>query len=450
MNTVNKALSALRRAIPLKGGVAATAQTVMVNILVLGLNFGTGVITARILGPDGRGAQAAMQMWPRIMAIALTIGLPTALLYNLRRSPEKGSQLFSAALLMGLGMGFLATLAGMIFVPLWLTQYSPEVVRSAQLLMLFSPAILLVTAFSSVLRARQEFTAFNAVRYLIPMLTLLILALLALTHNLAPFNAALAYLLAQVPIFLWLLVRLWRAYSPRLRELRASFHSLTSYGFRSYGIDLLGQLVAGQVDRILVVGFLDPTALGLYIVAVSLARMMDVFPAAVAQVVLPKAASRPLEEVLALTGRGFRVSTTISVVSASLLAILGPWVLSLVYGQEFLEAVPIFRLLLAEVVLSGATWILAQSFMAYDRPGLVSITQVVGVSLSMPLLIVLVPKYGLFGAGLAVLISTIVRFIFVLANFPISLGVRPPRLWPRWSDFAAIINRRGDDREDRS
>jgi O-antigen/teichoic acid export membrane protein len=154
--------------------------------------------------------------------------------------------------------------------------------------------------------------------------------------------------------------------------------------------------------------------------------------------------------VLALTGRGFRVSTTISVVAALLLAILGPWVLSLVYGQEFLDAVPVFRLLLAEVVLSGATWILAQSFMAYDRPGLVSITQVVGVSLSIPLLIVLVPKYGLFGAGLAVLISTIVRFIFVLANFPISLGVRPPRLWPRWSDFAAIINRRGDDREDRS
>ena len=89
-----RVLAGIRRAVPLRGGVAATVQTVMVNVLVLGLNFGTGVITARALGPDGRGVKAAMQMWPRIMAIGLTLGLPTALLYNLRRYPERGPRLF--------------------------------------------------------------------------------------------------------------------------------------------------------------------------------------------------------------------------------------------------------------------------------------------------------------------------------------------------------------------
>ena len=169
--------------------MAATVQTVMVNILVLGLNFGTGIITARTLGPDGRGEQAAMQMWPSIFAFAFTLGLPTALLYNLRRYPERSSQLFSAALLIGTGMGVLAILAGTVFVPHWLTQYPPEVVSSAQWLMLFSPLILLNVAFSAALRAREEFTAFNAVRYLIPMFTLLMLVSLVLTHRLTPLNA---------------------------------------------------------------------------------------------------------------------------------------------------------------------------------------------------------------------------------------------------------------------
>jgi enterobacterial common antigen flippase len=442
---VARVLAGIRRAVPLRGGVAATVQTVMVNVLVLGLNFGTGVITARALGPDGRGVQAAMQMWPRIMAIALTLGLPTALLYNLRRYPERGPRLFLAALLMGTGLGLLATLAGITFIPHWLTKYSPEVVRSAQWFMVFSTPILLIAAFQSVQRARQEFTAFNAIRFLLPMLTLLILALLALLNRLTPFNATLAYMLPYVPVLLWLTVRLWRTYRPTLRGLRDPFRSLTSYGIRVYGADILGQLAAGQIDRVLVVGFLNPAAMGLYVVAYSLSRTLDVFPVALAQVVLPKAASRSVEEVVALIGRGVRVSTTVAILAASLLAILGPWALQVVYGQEFLQAVHVFRLLLAEAVLSGATLVLAQAFMASNRPGITSIMQGVGLSLNLPLLAVLVPRYGLVGAGLAVLISTTVRFVFAVVNYPIVLRVRPPGLRPRWSDFTSIVRRGGDN-----
>lgn len=438
-------MNRLKRAIPLSSGVAATVQTLAVNVLILGLNFGTGIITARALGPDGRGAQAAMQMWPQIFAIALTLGLPTALLYNLRRYPERGTQLFSAALFMGAGMGLLATLIGLVFIPLWLTEYSPEVVRFAQWLMLSSPLILLINAFYSVLRARGEFAIFNTLRGLLPLLTLLILVSLWTFNHLTPFYAASAYIVPYIPIFFWMAARLWKAYHPRWREIRVSARLLTSYGIRSYGVDLLGQLVAGRLDRVLVVGLLNPTAMGLYVVAVSLARMIDVFPAAVAQVALPKGANRPVEEVAALVGRGFRVSTTVSAVTALMLAALGPLALKVVYGQEFSSAVPVFRILLAEVVLSGATWILAQAFMASNRPGITSIMQGIGVSLTVPLLIVLVPIYGLVGAGLALLISTTIRFVFAIANFPITLKIRPPRLWPRWSDFASIIRAKGSE-----
>lgn len=425
--------------------MAATIQTVMVNILVLGINFGTGIITARALGPDGRGEQAAMQMWPSIFAFAFTLGLPSALLYNLRRYPEIAPRLFSAALLIGTGMGLLAALVGAAVIPYWLTQYPPEVVSFAQWLMLFSPLILLNVVFSAVLRAREEFTAFNAVRYLIPTFTLLILVSLALTHRLTPLNAAVAYVLAHVPISLWLMVRLSRAYRLTLRGLRGASYSITSYGIRSYGVDLLGHLVAGQLDRVLVVGLLDPAAMGTYVVALSMARVLDVFPSAVAFIVLPKTASRPVEEVVALVGRGVRASTSVTVLAGAVLVILGPWALASLYGREFLSAVPVFRLLVAQAVLGGATWVLSQAFMASNRPGTVSIMQAIGVGLTVPLLIVLVPRYGLVGAGLAMLISTAARFVFVLVSFPMTLGIRPPGLRPRWSDFTSTVYRRGSD-----
>lgn len=419
----------------------ATLQTLLVNVLILGLNFGTGIITARALGPGGRGEQAAMQMWPQILATAFTLGLPSAILYNLKRYPERASRLLSAVLLMGTGMGVVATFVGVTFIPYWMAEYPSAVVRSAQWLMFIAPLILLVAVFSNVLRAREEFTAFNTIRYVQPMLTLITLAVLILTHRLTPLSAALAYLLAWVPSFLWLLLRSFKVYRPTLWGLRTASRSLVSYGVRSYGTDLLGWVAAGQIDRLLVVGLLNPAALGLYVVAISLARTLDVFPAAVAQVVLPKTVDRPVAEVVALVGRSVRVSTSLALLTASVLMLLGPWALGLLYGREFVSAVPVFRLFLAEVVLSGAVWVLAQAFMASNRPGAVSIVQAVGVGLTVPLLFVLVPRYGLVGAGLAQLISTTVRFAFVLVSFPMVLGVWPPRMWPRWDDFSAIIHK---------
>src|ERR687894_131065 len=51
---VDSVLANVKRAATLRGGVAAVAQTLFANIFILGINFGTGVITARLLGPHGR------------------------------------------------------------------------------------------------------------------------------------------------------------------------------------------------------------------------------------------------------------------------------------------------------------------------------------------------------------------------------------------------------------
>jgi antigen flippase len=430
-------LANVKRAANLRGGVAAVAQILFANIFILGINFGTGVITARLLGPHGRGEQAAIILWPQALALATTLGLPSALLFNLRRHPERASQLFSAALLIGTLMGGIATVIGVLFIPRWLTAYPTEVVHFAQLAMFFAPLVLLSLTFNFVLQAREEFTLYNAVRYLNPLVTLLVLVSLALFHDLTPFNSALAYLLPTVPIFLWMLIRLWRLYRPTWRELGWAAKRLTSYGARSYGVDLLG-LLSLQLDRVFVVGLLTPASMGLYTVALSLAQMLNVFPRAAVAVLFPKASGRTVEEAASLAGRAARGSVTLTALAAVGLGILSPWALGMVYGREFLDAIPVFRLLLFVMVLGSATYVLVQTFMAVDRPGLVTIPQILGLGLSVPLLLVLVPRYGLEGVGLALLISAAVRFVIVLACFPLILKVRVPRLLLTSADLAAI------------
>lgn len=428
------------RRLSLHAGAAATVRTLLVNFLILGLNVGTGIITARALGPGGRGEQAAMVLWPQFLAYSLTLGLPTALLYNLKRHPDERSQLFSVALILGTAMGTFATLVGLTIIPLWLDQYSPEVVRFAQLIMPLSPVLLLMLLFTFVLQAREEFRLYNVVRYLHPLMTLLVLLLLAVLGLLTPFNATLAYVLPPIPLFLWMSIRLWRLYRPVWRDLRAAYKRTISYGLRSYAVELLGPTTS-QLDRVLVVGLLDPALTGLYVVALSLSRVLNAFQTAVVAVLFPRATGRPVEEVVELSGRAARVSTVATALSAAGIMLLGPWVLGLVYGREFLDAVPVFRLLLAEVALGGTTWVLAQAYMVLDRPGIVSTMQAVGATLSVVLMLLLIPRYGLEGAGMALLISTAARLVFVFASFPLVLGVRPPSLRPRLDDFVGMLRR---------
>jgi O-antigen/teichoic acid export membrane protein len=178
--------------------------------------------------------------------------------------------------------------------------------------------------------------------------------------------------------------------------------------------------------------------MGLYVVALSLSRILEVFSRAAVSVLFPKASGRPVEEVVALVGRAARVTTTVTLLVAVGLTFLGPWVLGLLYGQDYLGAVTVFRILVFQVVLSGTTWVLFQAFMATGRPGVVTVLQGAGLGLAVPLVLVLIPRYGLEGAGLALLISAAARFVFVLVSFPLFLKVGMPSLWPTKADFGTI------------
>jgi O-antigen/teichoic acid export membrane protein len=114
---------------------------------------------------------------------------------------------------------------------------------------------------------------------------------------------------------------------------------------------------------------------------------------------------------------------------------LGPQVLALLYGPEYRSANKLLGILVAEVILSGATLVLSQAFMAMGRPGVITALQVTGLTLTIPLMILFVPRFGIVGAAVALLISTTGRFIFVLASFPIFLKVPMPQVFPKREDL---------------
>jgi len=118
-----------------------------------------------------------------------------------------------------------------------------------------------------------------------------------------------------------------------------------------------------------------------------------------------------------------------------MVALLGPLLLRLLYGSAYAAASSTLRILVIEVVFSGLVFVLSQTFMALGRPGLVTMLQGTGLALSVPLMLLFIPRFGIEGAALALLCSTLARTVLVMGAFRYVLGVRKLSLVPTWRDL---------------
>jgi O-antigen/teichoic acid export membrane protein len=431
-------LTSLREFISSQNGSAAAVKTAVFSVLILAINVVTGVLTARFLGPEGRGEQAAMVNWSQFLAFSVSFGLPSALVYHAKKNAADTAKLYGVALVMGTGFGLVAMVAGILLLPLWLRAFDAQVVHFAQWAMVVCPLIVISQINNAILQVRGEYNRYNRLRYLVPLCTLLMLVVFIAVGAITPYTTALAYLLPSIPLFLAMTWRLWRIYMPKLRETGKQAKKLITYGMSSYGNDLIGQ-VAAYADQILIAGFLTPADLGLYAVAVSLARMVNIFATSITVVLFPKASGLPREEALALTFKAFRISTTVTLLASGALMLAAPLVINLLYGPDFKQALTVFRFLLLEASIGGGTLVLAQAFMALGKPKIVTLLQGTGLLLVVPLLFLLVPKYGLTGAGIAMLGSVLIRFAFIMINIRVTLKMRIPKLFLAREDIRWLI-----------
>ena len=406
---------------------AAFALSAGTKLLLIGLNAATGIITARALAPEGRGELAAIILWYTFLASAFTFGIPTALTYRIRQNPDESSRIAGAALVLTVFISIVISVAAVVGIPHWIPQYPSSVIFFARLYVLNTPvAAFLVTARAAV-EGKGDFRASNLSLLGPPLLTLLGLAILGVDHQLSPASAGACYVLSGLPSVVWIAHKYLRLLKPQFDSFCDSVSLLMSYGIRSYGIDLCGTM-SMYVDQALVVRILRPGMMGTYVVALSLSRMLNAFHTAVVMVLFPKAVSRSAAEVLELTSRAMRMTTFVTTVCGVGIVLAGPKLLVMLYGAQYRDASSVLRILVLEVILSGATQVMSQAFMALGRPGVITILQIIGLAMTVPMMLVLVPRMGIVGAGLALLVSTSARFIFVVFSFSRFLEMPAPRL----------------------
>lgn len=416
---------------------APLMRSVAFRFGIYGMNALTGIMTARALNPTGRGQLAAILIWPMLLAGMSTGGIPSALIYHLRQKPERASAVLGCALVLSVVTGLTATLAGWHLVPLWLDDQHSDVVRAAQFALLATVVSALTLTTRAAWEARGRVDLSNVMQLVSPVVTALVLLPFILYGGLTPGRAAAIYVLAGVPTLAYGLTALTRIWRPSLRATKGLWTSLLHFGARGYGVDLCGTL-AIYLDQALVVGLLAADAMGTYVVALSVARVLNAVQGSVAAMMFPRLVGIESNRLGATAARAARLSALVSAGLGVVVILFGGTLLRHVYGAGFEDGGHLLPILVAEVILSGMTQVLMQGLLAAGRPGLATMIQMSGLALSVPVFLTLVPWLGARGAALALLASTSMRLLMVISAYPTFLKVARPRVWVGRLDFTEL------------
>jgi len=421
-----------------RSGFATVAQTGLTTGFVLLLNMGTGIVSARFLGPQGRGELAALMLCPQLLCFLFTFGLPASLVVLIRKQPEQERSFMGAGLVISAAAGLLAVCSGAVLIPRLIGQYSPEIQSEARWLLIF--VLLGVTQSFAwpALQVRDRFGTYNRARFWQTAGILVGLVALVLMHRISPLTAALAYLLPTLPYSLWCLGWTLREMKPSLADLKARGRELLSFGVRSHLVDI-GNTLFAWVDKLILVQLLSPAIFGTYVVVFNLSRLITTFGASVVPVLLPRAAGKPVPEMIEATSRAVVATALLNLVAVLGCLFCGRLILELLYGLKFAAGYLTLLILSVEAALTGLASVLQQPYLMLSRPGIVALGHLVTLAAGGCLIYVLGSRFGMEGAACGLLCGTGLRTLLAYGGYRWPLRVPAPRLVPTRRDWEGVV-----------
>lgn len=393
--------------------------TVLAQGATLMFAFVTTAITARWLGPAGKGQLAILVMVPVMFQMFLSAGLGHANVYYVGSGRLPVSQLMENSVafsILGTVIGLLLILTIMIsgLLPVILPGVSSGYLMLG---MIALPLFLLNGNMTAILQGLRRILALNIFNVIGSLLTVILTAIFIIVLDFGIPGALLALLSAQIIILLLMGCRVKQEGAHFRPKWNSQIVKPTlGYGMKCYIASIL-QFFNYRLDVFIVNFFLGPVSVGIYGASVALAELLWQIPNAAGFVIFPKSANSTQEVMNSFTPRVFWRILAITIVGAIVLALFGKLAIRIVFSSAFLAAYIPLLVLLPGVVLLGGCKILSNDISGRGYPQYNSITSGISLVGTIILDFVLIPKMGVVGAALASTVSYSLAFFIMLGFY---------------------------------
>lgn len=391
-----------------QGGISAFIS----SFVSIGVSMLTGIIFARVLGPSGKGSYDLILATTSLAVILLGLSLPSGITYVVARHElalgRLGISLLTILLMQTLCVGGLLVLVensslAPAFIPSQFTNYAVAMVTAAfffqsgyswlRAVLVGQQRIILVSIFDSGSRTL--------------LLLLVILGALWRIGSSGPAPSAL---------FIWINTATSAASGVVLvLLLRSEFGSFAGQSAVAEVVQFarvsyfgnLAQFLNYRADVFLVSLLTNIGSVGQYTLAVSLGQFVWLISNAFAFALFPRVASSQSDHAANLmrTAKVTRLSLTASVLIALAMAFVADMLLPSIYGEEFRTAVQPLLLLLPGIAIFSVANVLGSYFAGMGKPAINLKAALVGLVITIPLDLLLIPRFGISGAALTSTLS---------------------------------------------
>lgn len=385
--------------------------TLLVRILLIAAGFVSSIITARFLGPEGRGV---FFYWTTLAAFAIqfgNLGLHSSNTYLLAKGRARLSALAANSLWVSLIGG--GVLGGLLILSLWLMDGATGDRWSLLLPALFLiPSGLYFLLGTNLLVAEGRIGEYNgfelANRYL---------GLAAIFFAAWYWRSPQALLVIMSVVAVLMCLPLYR----RLRVLGGdgggSFLLIREgfgYAMRAYISSAIAFAVL-RLNVLLIERYMDAATLGTWSIAAQLLDVIVVIPSTIALVLLPRImrSDQPYQ----LMQSQLRMVAIVLALVCAVAAWLGNDVIMLVYGERFAGAYAMLLWGLPGIFALGLTSILSQYLASAGIPLALVWIWLTGLAVELTLAIWLIPSQGGVGAmmSLSAAYAVILGLVWILA-----------------------------------
>lgn len=387
-------------------------------------------IVARAIGPEGRGETAAALAVFSLIPVGLGIGLPTEIRRRAATSKATDS-IRSAKLIVALSSFIAFGLACVLFFTVF-SEFDASARFIAALGSAITPLSVSWAIDVSVLVARRRYVAVMAMQVIQQLV--FVIAILAVVHaDIASVATVLvANILGTITAFvtgaILVQVPFRGTFAPIVPLLRSAFH---------YFGASIAESASNRLDQVLALPLLGSYAAGMYSVATTIGGLPLAFGHAIAASYFTPIARSPVglqrrnEQASAL-----RAATSISIMIIPLMLIASWFGIPVVFGDDFRPAImPTF------VVLTGSglmliSYVASQALAADGRGGRMTIAQIIAITISTGLLLLLGPAFGALGAAIASTVGYISLYLALLTMLKLGYSTLP-----KLEDFLKALKR---------
>mgnify|MGYP003600174669 FL=1 len=369
-------------------------STSAANLLLVGSLGFAALIVARVLGPAAYGDYSLAITLCAIAVLTLTLGTGIAvrLLYV-----EHGQRAFGpyAQVTIGAAVATFVVLAPMTAMFQDSLTFGLAVGFLGAITVLSRQAI---DGYHALGRTERAIMLTAAAAALNAALVLVLAALHVLT-------ATWAVLVAALCAFLPLIAFLRTAGPAHFNPLPLRVHwplakRMVRIGLPTLG-NSLGISILQRADRVVLAAFAGPAALGIYAAAAGLGELARIAPTSIGQVAFYRASTRDLRAERRLRVMGLLLAAVLTAVTIALAPLLVP----LLYGQEYIDSVPILQVIALGEVVYALSFVDSRLLLGRGRVKVVGALGLACAIFGMAVYFVLIPPLAGMGAAWASVVN---------------------------------------------